>query len=97
MWENPSAGWWEGDLHVLPSRAYRALEVCPVHVTPQGQAGSSVLPKILQNRRVELWGGKRALWWPHVLGMSSLPVLGLEQESCLCSHQGKLSWIYLDC
>lgn len=46
---------------------------------------------------VGVWGGKRALWWPRVLGMSPLPVLGLEQESCLCPHQGMLSWIYLDC
>lgn len=37
--------WWEGDLNVLPGRDYRALEVCPVHVTPQSQAGSSVLPR----------------------------------------------------
>lgn len=50
-----------------------------------------------ESEAVDVWGGKRALWWPHVLGMSPFPVLALEQESCLCPHQGMLSWIYLDC
>lgn len=47
---------------------------------------------------MDVGGGKRPLWWPRVLGMSPLPVLGLEQESCLCPNQGMLlTWIYLDC
>lgn len=52
---------------------------------------------LLSNRRVELWMSGEVKEPCGVLGMSPLPVLGLEQESCLCPNLGLLTWIYLDC